>query len=117
MESKLFGPPGRLVGFDAFIEDYLAVARRQAQLLVTHLMMTIELPPGIQLQLGKDLMAGFPPLLQQITNPDLAALLSQVDPTPDSLKESGAKYWGDLPDRIHFIADGACAGDFFILFD
>jgi len=96
---------GRLVGFDAFIEDHLTVARRQAQFLVTHLMMTIDLPPGIQLQLGKDLMAGFPPLLQQITNPDLAALLSQVDPTPDSLKESGAKYWGDLPDRIHFIAD------------
>jgi hypothetical protein len=96
---------GRLVGFDAFVEDYLTVARRQAQFLVTDLMMTIELPPHLQLHLGKDLSSGFPPVLQQLSNPDLTALLFLIDPTPNNLKESGAKYWGDLPDRIHFIAD------------
>jgi len=96
---------GRLVGFDAFIEDYLTVARRQAQLIVTDLMMTIELPPHLLLHLGEDLTAGFPPNLQQIANPDLAALLAQIDPTQNDPRESGAKYWGDLPDRIHFIAD------------
>jgi hypothetical protein len=96
---------GQLIGFDAFVEDYLSAARRQAQLLVTELMMTIELPPQTRLRLGEDLAAGFPPNLQQITNPDLSVLLAQIDPTPNSPKESGAKYWGDLPDRIHFIAD------------
>ena len=96
---------GRLIGFDAFVEQYLAAARRQVQSLVTHTMMCIELPPNTRLRLGEDLAAAFPPALRQIVNPDLAALLAQVDPTPDSTRESGADYWGDLPDRIHFIAD------------
>jgi F0F1-type ATP synthase delta subunit len=96
---------GRLVGFDAFVEDYLSVARRQAQRMVTGLMMTIELPPHLLLHLGKDLRSAFPPDLLQIANPDLIALLHQIDPTPDDLKDSGAYDWGDLPDRIHFIAD------------
>lgn len=96
---------GRLVGFDAFVEDYLTVARRQAQFLVTDLMMTIELPPHLQLHLGQDLKVGFPPVLGQLSNPDLTVLLFLIDPTPNNLKDSGAKYWVDLPDRIHFIAD------------
>jgi hypothetical protein len=32
-------------------------------------------------------------------------LLAQIDPTPDSTRETGVDYWGDLPDRLHFIAD------------
>jgi hypothetical protein len=96
---------GRLIGFDAFIERYLSNVRRLAQRLVTLTMMTIFLPPDVQLQLGKDLPADFPPSLQHISNPELAALLDQIDPTPDSRAESGAKYWGDLPERMHFIAD------------
>ena len=47
----------------------------------------------------------FPPALQHILNPDLAALLNKIDPTPDSVRDSGAEYWGDLSDRIHFITD------------
>jgi hypothetical protein len=44
-------------------------------------------------------------MLQQISNPDLRELLAQIDPTPDSTAQSGAEFWGDLSDRIHFIAD------------
>jgi hypothetical protein len=96
---------GRLVGFEAFVVDYLSFARRQAQLLVTALMMSIELPPHVQLHLAQDLRLGFPPSLQRLSNPDLTALLLLIDPTPDDLKDSGARVWGDLSDRIHFIAD------------
>jgi len=96
---------GRLADFDVSIESVVAGAQRQAQFIVTETMMTIELPPHNRLRLGDDLTAGFPPLLQHITNPDLLALLKQIDPTPDSQRESGAQYWGDLPDRLHFIAD------------
>ncbi len=96
---------GGLIGFPAFVEQYLTTARRQAQLLVTQTMMSIELPPGRRLRLGQDLAEDFPAVLRRITNPDLAALLAQIDPTPDSPAASGAAYWGDLVDRLHFIAD------------
>jgi hypothetical protein len=96
---------GRLVEFENASEVFVAVAQRQAQFLVTKTMMSIELSPHNRLQLGDDLTAGFPPLLQQISNPDLLDLLAQIDPTPDSTRASGTDYWGDLPDRIHFIAD------------
>lgn len=96
---------GGLVGFDAFIAEYLRGARRQAQFLVTRTMMSIEVPPGRRLRLGEDLAQPFPASLQHIADPDLAALLARIDPTPDSTSASGAVYWGDLPDRLHFIAD------------
>lgn len=96
---------GQLTDFDRAVEKYVSGAQRQVQQLVTETMMTIELPPPNKLRLGNDLTASIPPLLQCIDNPDLLALLAQIDPTPDSLAESGAVYWGDLSDRIHFIAD------------
>jgi hypothetical protein len=47
----------------------------------------------------------FPQRLEHISTPELTDLLNKIDPTPDSIKESGTKDWGDLSDRIHFIAD------------
>ncbi len=96
---------GRLVDFDSATQAYTAGAQRQAQFIVTETMMTIELPHHNRLRLGDDLNAAFPPILQRIDNPELLALLAQIDPTPDSTKDSGAVYWGDLYDRLHFIAD------------
>lgn len=96
---------GRLVEFEAALATLVDEARRDAHRLVTETMMTIELPPGIRLRLGEDLKAGFPPVLQQLNNPALLELLQQIDPTPDSTRGSGAIYWADLPDRLHFIAD------------
>jgi len=95
---------GRLSEFDRASATYLAAAQRQAQAIVTETMMTIEVP-GQRLRLGQDLTTGFPPLLEHISNRDLQDLLAQIDPTPDSTLESGAQYWGDLPDRLHFIAE------------
>ncbi len=96
---------GRMVDFDSTTQAYSAGAQRQAQLIVTEAMMCIELPNHNRLQLGDDLNAAFPPILHSIDNPELLALLAQIDPTPDSTKDSAAVYWGDLYDRLHFIAD------------
>lgn len=96
---------GRLIGFSTFVEMYLGAACRQAQFIATQTMMSITLPPDTRLSLGKDLTKDFPPLLRQINNPELVALLAQIDPTPDSPAATGAEYWGDLADRLHFIAD------------
>jgi hypothetical protein len=99
---RLFGSLTRL---DTAIAAFLEILRREAQYITTETMMTIMLPPHNRLRLGDDLKAGFPAVLQQIANPELKALLSLIDPTPDSTAGSGADLWGDLADRLHFIAD------------
>ena len=68
-------------------------------------MMTLFIPVNELLKLGKDLQEKFPERLAYVSHQKLKELLNKIDPTPDSLKESGAKDWGDLSDRIHFIAD------------
>ena len=103
--GRLMGLFGRNKALNEAIDAFVTVARRQAQGLITETLMTIELPGPRLLKLGDDLPDSFPPDLETITNPDLRALLAQIDPTPDSTAKSGARYWGDLPDRIHFIAD------------
>ena len=96
---------GRLTELDTAIQVYFESAQREAQFIVTEALMMLEMPHYNRIRLGDDLAASFPPILQQLADPDLLVLLSQIDPTPDSQRESGAEYWGDLPDRLHFIAD------------
>jgi hypothetical protein len=79
--------------------------QRLGHLVITEHMMTLRLAGGRLLRLGQDLQVQFPPPLQQIALTELAALLQQVDPTPDSTAGTGALDWGRLPDRMHFIAD------------
>jgi len=80
-------------------------ARRLARQTITEHMMTLRLSDDRLLYVGQDLRGSFPPELQQIDHPDLQALLQQIDPTPDSLRGTGTDDWGDLADRLHFIAD------------
>jgi hypothetical protein len=96
---------GRLTGINKLLAAYLAMAQREAQFMITETMMMIEMPQFNRIRLGDDLADRFPPILQQVTNSDLLALLAQIDPTPNSTVQSGALLWGDLPDRLHFIAD------------
>lgn len=90
---------------DEAITHLLALARQQVRLLLTETLMGLEFPDGIRLRLGDDLHAAFPALLKQLTHPDLCHLMERIDPTPDSLQETGALDWADLPDRLHFIVD------------
>jgi hypothetical protein len=86
--------------------DHLAdEATRIGRLVVTERMMTLSMPDGQTLQLGRDLPGDFPDLLRTVDLPELAALLQQVDPTPDSPAATGAADWGSLSERMHFIAD------------
>lgn len=80
-------------------------ARRLARQTITEHMMTLRLSDDRLLDLSQDMRGNFPPVLQQIDNPDLRALLQQIDPTPDSLRGTGTGDWSDFADRIHFIAD------------
>jgi hypothetical protein len=100
---------GRLLGrpspFDAATSVLIATVRQHTRAIITEHLMTIGLPGGGRLRLGSDLSGEFPASLAEITNPDLRALLERIDPTPDSLRETGALDWADLPERLHFIVD------------
>jgi hypothetical protein len=95
----------RKLPLDEAIDKFLELAKQKAREVITDCMMTLHIPANELLKLGEDLKRKFPQRLEHISTPHLKELLSKIDPTPDSIKESGAKDWGDLTDRIHFIAD------------
>jgi hypothetical protein len=96
---------GRPTALDQAIGSLRVAAQLQLRRTITETMMTITLPSGARLRLGQDLAADFPASLKVIASPELRSLLAMHDPTPDSLLDSGAADWGQLPDRLHFIAD------------
>jgi hypothetical protein len=95
----------RKLPLDDAIDQLLNLAKQKVREVITDCMMTLHIPPNEFLKLGEDLKKKFPQRLEHTSSSTLKELLNKIDPTPDSLKESGAKDWGDLSDRIHFIAD------------
>ncbi len=100
--ERVLGGPTPL---DRAVRALVEAAQREARLVITERLMTLALPRGELLRLGSDIAAAYPPELATIENDELRALIAQVDPTPDSTRDSGARDWGDLPERMHFIAD------------
>jgi len=95
----------RKMPLDEAIDQLLNLAKQKMREVITDCMMTLRIPTSEMLKLGEDLRRKFPQRLEHISSTILKELLDKIDPTPDSIKESGAKDWGDLSDRIHFIAD------------
>ena len=100
--QRLFG---KTTLWDKAIESLVQRIQHHLRMIMTAHLMTLTLPPDNHLHLGQDLSISYPDDLKQLANPDLLALLVQIDPTPDSLLESGATDWANLPERMHFIAD------------
>lgn len=99
---KITGKTSRLdMAIDQLMNRLQSIVREQ---LTAHLM-TLTLPPDLRLSLGKDLNKAYPAPLLHLSCPGLLTLLSQIDPTPDSIAQSGAVDWADLPDRMHFITE------------
>lgn len=96
---------GRPTLLELVIERLIAVVRQQLRALITEHMLALALPPNVRLRLGDDLRLPFAPDLQEIASQELGAFLARVDPTPNSLSQSGALDWANLPDRVHFIVD------------
>lgn len=101
----LMGLTGRPTPLQMAINAFVETVRQELRLIITDHLMTLELPRGVCLRLGEDVTGGFPPLLAEIVNAELRALLARVDPTTDSLRQSGAVDWAAFPDRVHFIVD------------
>jgi hypothetical protein len=100
--KRLLGRPGPL---NAEADALVTAARRRGRSVVTEHLMTFRLPDGRLLRLGSDLDAEVPSSLREIANRDLRELLARLDPTPDSVRETGAADWADLPERLHYIID------------
>lgn len=94
-QSLLFGAIDRLI----------AAAGRLLHNFITAELMTLTIPPDQCLRLGKDLQVGFAAGLRQLHSSELIAFLSRVDPTADSLRDSGATDWSLLTERLHYIVD------------
>ena len=90
---------------DEVLDGIIELLKHQVREVITRFMMSLYIPGCPILRLGEDLKQSFSKELLQIANLKLKDLLVKIDPTTDSLKESGAVDWGDFKDRIHFIAD------------
>lgn len=99
---KITGKTSRLdAAIDQLMNRLQGIVREQ---LTAHLM-TLTLPPDLRLSLGKDLNKVYPAPVLHLSCEALLTLLSKIDPTPNSLIQSGAVDWADLPDRMHFITE------------
>jgi hypothetical protein len=87
------------------VDSLVFAAEGHIRRVITANLMTLTLPPGNCLHLGQDLVADYPEDLKQLTNPELLALLAQIEPTTNNPRGEGATDWSELKQRLHFIAD------------
>jgi hypothetical protein len=100
--QRIFGKTALL---DKAAEKLVMLMQKTLRTILTAHLMTLTMPPDNRLHLGRDLSVSYDDDLKILSHPLLLQLLSLVDPTPDSLKETGATDWADLKERMHFIAD------------
>ncbi len=88
-----------------FWNPLIELVRRTARQAVTERFVTLALPGGRLLRLGRDIEGTFPENVRLVIVPELRQLLNRIDPTLDSLSESGAEDWVDFDQRMHYITD------------
>ena len=96
---------GRGLPLDRALDRLVGATNRLVRQVIAEHLMTLRLPGSEVLRLGRDLRTPFPPVLQEISNPELKEFLARTDATPNNLRESGAADWGDFNERMHFITD------------
>ncbi len=79
--------------------------QQQVRMLITEQLMSLWLPPGVVVRLGRDLTRPFPEILQPLTNPDVLHLLAGFNAISDNEHGSGVEDWANLNERMRFIAD------------
>jgi len=104
-DSRLNSVLYRTTDLDGVFAGLIDAINRLIRQVITDHLMTLHLSGTEVLRLGQDLRNKFPEVLAQITNPRLIEVLTQVDLTPNNLRESGADDWANFADRMHFIAD------------
>ncbi len=97
--------PSRLDPLRRLTRPLAEEVKEAVRIVITDHLMTLTFPPDRVLRLARDVPGRFPPDLASIANPDLAAELKKVDPTPGTPAQSGATDWSNFPERMHYIAD------------
>ena len=87
----------------AFAAGVQRASSRVAREAITDALMTIALP-GRVLALSRHLADEYPEALRRPANPELAELLSSVEPVPPARDDCGARDWSDLAQRMHYLA-------------
>jgi hypothetical protein len=100
--QRIFGKTALL---DKAAEKFVLRMQKISRTVLTAHLMTLTMPPDNRLQLGRDILIDYDDNLKILSDPVLLQFLSQLDPTPDSMQQSGATDWADLKERMHFIAD------------
>ena len=75
--------------------------QRLGRFVITDALMTLELPDGRVLRLGRDLPSSYPVALREPANEELRALLARVETAAASTSD---RDWSELPYRMRFIA-------------
>jgi hypothetical protein len=96
---------GRRPPLDDAIDALLRGIQEEMRRIITAMAMSLNLPEGRVIRLGRDLDAAYPPALATLTSPSLVRLLGGIDPSPGTPAGSGAVDWADLSDRLHLIAE------------
>jgi hypothetical protein len=95
-------PACALLGFAG--ERFRRFAYDLTRCAVTDCLMALGLPGGVTLELGRHLDRAFPASLQRPSEGELLALLARFEPADPAADDCGARDWGELAQRMHFIA-------------
>ena len=105
LRSRIAALFGRRPPLDEVLDRLLPLIQLDLRRVITAEAMTLQLPAGEVVRLGRDVKGAFPTSLATLSHPLLVDLLQRIDPTPDSVTGSGTTDWSDLADRMHLIAD------------
>lgn len=91
--------------FKNSIDALAGAAEKHIRKVITKHLMTLTLPPDTTLHLGDPLTQTYPESLKTISYADLQSMLKQLKPTADAIDGAGCTDWGDLKERVYFIAN------------
>jgi len=105
--ASVLAPGNRLLEFllrpfGFIVHRFRRFAREITRRAVTESMMVLSLP-GAVLSLGRNLDVAFPPVLAQLTEPELQQIYARFEPLGGSCTDCGAQDWADLRQRMHYI--------------
>ena len=99
---RIFRRPAAAV-FGVHARALQRASTRLAREVITDSLMVLALP-GRVLALGHNLTDAFPRELDDPSDPELKELLARYEPVPPVPDDCAARDWGDLHQRMHYIA-------------
>ena len=108
LDSSPVGSVRTGVGFqllNSLTDEISGELRAVVRAVITERLMSIELPGGRVLRLGRDVPGIMPASLTNPSDPDLVAQLAALDRDPASTRGSRSRDWSVLADRMNFLAD------------